>query len=67
MNLTSLGENISEENSVFDELFHLSDEDYATVESEDEDRDILNSSKDPLKSSKIIVLVLLSYTIWFLF
>ena len=67
MNLTSLGENISEENSVIDELFHLSDEDYTTVESEDEDRDILNSSKDPLKSSKIIVLVLLSYTIWFLF
>ena len=53
----SLEESISEENSVFDESFHLSDEDYSTDESEDEgrERDILNSSKDPLKSSKITV------------
>ena len=45
----SLEKIISEENSVFDEPFHLTDE------SQDEETDILYSSKDPLKSGKIIM------------
>ena len=40
---------ISEENSVFDEPFHLTDK------TQDQKRDILYLSKDPLKSSKIIM------------
>ena len=38
----------------FYESFHLSDEYYSTDESEDEERDILNSLKDPLKSRNIV-------------
>ena len=45
----SLEKIISEENSAFDEPFHLTDE------SQDKERDILYLSKDPLKSSKIIM------------
>ena len=39
----SLEENISEENSISDESFHLIDEDYSN-ESKDGERGILNSS-----------------------
>ena len=39
----NLEENISEENSISDESFYLSNEDYSN-ESKDGERDILNSS-----------------------
>ena len=55
-NSTDVWRSVVLRKSTFDESFRLIDKDYSTYETKPEETDILNSSKHPLKSNKIIVL-----------